>query len=199
MLKLFMLGILAAMAVELYLLIQVGDVIGALPTLLVIIGTAMMGLSLARREGVRTLSRAQARLARGEIPGGELADGVLVLVAAVLLVIPGFISDVIGFLLIFPVSRYLIKAVLRQFIGQGSLLSAALFAGSGAASGTTGAGSGADQPFPWPDQPKWNDQGGPVQPRGSSTIEGEFQRESEVPPNPERPEDHDGPGRLPGA
>ncbi len=136
--RLILLVILGALLAEIYVLIQVGGSIGVLTTLLVIVGTAALGLSLARREGMRTLTRAQERLARGEIPGGELADGVLVMIAALFLVFPGFITDVIGFALVFPVSRLLIKMVLRRLVGQGSLLSAALLAGSRAPSGGAG-------------------------------------------------------------
>ena len=88
--------------VEIYLLIQVGSVIGALPTVLAVVGTALLGAGLVRAQGVITLSRAQAALDRGEPPAMELLEGVVLLVAGALLLTPGFFTDVLGFLCLVP-------------------------------------------------------------------------------------------------
>jgi UPF0716 protein FxsA len=90
---------------EIYVLIQVGHWIGALPTVLVVILTAALGAALARHQGLATLQRLQATLARGELPALELFEGVILLVGALLLLTPGFITDLAGFACLLPVTR----------------------------------------------------------------------------------------------
>jgi UPF0716 protein FxsA len=107
---------IAVPIIEIYLLIQVGEQIGLLSTLLTIILTAMLGASLVRREGIKTLQSLQAKLANNEVPGKELADGAMLLLAGVLLVTPGFFTDGVGFALAFPLSRALLRKRLVGFI-----------------------------------------------------------------------------------
>ena len=90
---------------ELYVLIQVGQVIGALPTIALLIAVSVVGAWLVKREGFATLGRARERIDAGQMPGRELVDGVLILVAGALLVSPGFLTDVAGVLLLLPPVR----------------------------------------------------------------------------------------------
>ncbi|MBF0371256.1 MAG: FxsA family protein [Magnetococcales bacterium] len=90
---------------EIWLLIRVGGQIGIGFTLLLIIATAVIGVSLVRREGLRTLTSLQERLARGEMPGGEMVEGAMLLVAGALLLTPGFFTDALGFALALPLTR----------------------------------------------------------------------------------------------
>lgn len=102
--------------VELGLLIQIDKFIGFGPTLAVIVVTGVVGSFLARREGLTTWRRVNERLRSGELPGKELADGMIILVAGALLVTPGVLTDVVGFLGLFPPSRSLIRGwLMRRF------------------------------------------------------------------------------------
>jgi UPF0716 protein FxsA len=99
--------------VELYLLIRVGSVIGASPTILLSIFTAMIGAWLVRVQGFGILWRVKDAMARDEIPALELLDGALLLVAGFFLILPGFITDTVGFLLLIPpLRRWLIDRYL---------------------------------------------------------------------------------------
>jgi UPF0716 protein FxsA len=96
---------LAIPIVEIYFLILVGRWIGALPTVLIVILTAAAGAALARHQGFATLQRVQMTLARGEMPAQELLEGVILLFGALLLLTPGFITDLAGFVCLIPASR----------------------------------------------------------------------------------------------
>lgn len=91
--------------IEIYLLIQVGSVIGAAWTILAIIGTAALGAFLLRMQGVATLNRVQSTLQRGEIPAIEMVEGLILLISGALLLTPGFFTDTIGFLALIPQLR----------------------------------------------------------------------------------------------
>jgi UPF0716 protein FxsA len=99
---------LAIPMLEIYCLILVGGWIGAVPTVLLVILTAALGAALARHQGLATLQRLQETLARGELPAVELIEGVILLVGALLLLTPGFITDLAGFVCLFPASRRLL-------------------------------------------------------------------------------------------
>ena len=103
-------------AVELALLIQVDRLIGFGPTIGLIIATGIAGSYLARREGLNTWERLNERLQSGDLPGKELVDGVIILVAGALLVTPGVFTDVVGFIGLIPPTRALVrKALMRRF------------------------------------------------------------------------------------
>jgi UPF0716 protein FxsA len=103
-------------AVELGLLIQVDKLIGFGPTIGLIIATGVAGSYLARREGLNTWQRLNERLQSGDLPGKELVDGVIILVAGALLVTPGVLTDVVGFMGLLPPTRALVrKALMRRF------------------------------------------------------------------------------------
>jgi UPF0716 protein FxsA len=100
--------------VELYILIKIGNVLGPLNTVLLLIGTALLGAFLVRLEGVRTFSRMTSNLSQGIVPGEELVDGLLIFGAGVLLITPGIFTDVLALFLLVPFSRTLIKRWLRR-------------------------------------------------------------------------------------
>ena len=95
-------------AIEIYLLIKIGSQIGAITTILLIFATAVVGVYYAKYEGLNTLKSGFLQLSRNESPTYEVISGAAIAFAALLLIIPGFMTDIIGFLLIFPISRKLI-------------------------------------------------------------------------------------------
>ena len=90
---------------EMYLLIEVAGYIDAWPTIGLVMLMAVIGVALLKRQGLATLTRGVGRLERGEIPAREMAEGILLAVAGALLLTPGFITDFVGFTLLFPPSR----------------------------------------------------------------------------------------------
>lgn len=94
---------------ELALLIQVGQWMGVLPTVLLVAGTGIVGAWLARSQGIRTLTQVQMQMARGELPGRPLLDAAAILVGGTLLMTPGVLTDVLGFALLLPPSRAVLK------------------------------------------------------------------------------------------
>ncbi len=92
-------------AIEIYLLIKIGSQIGAITTILLIFTTAIVGIYYAKYEGLNTLRSGFAQLSKNEMPAYEVISGAAIAFAALLLIIPGFLTDVIGFFLIFPLSR----------------------------------------------------------------------------------------------
>tara|TARA_S200000501_G_scaffold165072_1_gene155513 strand:+ start:709 stop:1134 length:426 start_codon:yes stop_codon:yes gene_type:complete len=103
-----LLTIILVPAVEIYLLIKIGSHIGAMSTILLIFATAIIGIYYAKYEGLNTLKSGFAQLSKHETPGYEVISGAAIAFAALLLIIPGFVTDALGFLLIFPFSRKLI-------------------------------------------------------------------------------------------
>lgn len=130
---LMLLLFLVVPALEVYLFVQVGGVIGGLWTGLLVIATAVLGAWLLRLQGIATLQRMQRNLGRGELPAVELVEGVVLLVAGALLLTPGFFTDGIGFLALFPPVRH--RLALR-------LLDRVLVAPHGAPGGTGRGGRG---------------------------------------------------------
>ena len=94
--------------IEIYLLIKIGSQIGAITTVFLIFTTAIVGIYYAKYEGLNTLKSGFIQLSKNEPPKYEMISGAAIAFAALLLIIPGFITDIIGFLLIFPISRKLI-------------------------------------------------------------------------------------------
>lgn len=92
---------------ELYVIVQVGDAIGFGLTFLLLIACSLVGLWIVKRQGVGTWRRAQAQLRAGEVPAAEVVDGAVLLVAGTLLLIPGFVTDFLGALLLLPPVRWL--------------------------------------------------------------------------------------------
>ena len=100
--------ILGIPLIEIYLFIKVGSQIGALNTILLILITAIVGIWYARYEGFNTLRSGMSQLVRNEVPLYEMVSGAAIAFAALLLILPGFATDIVGILLIFPVTRKII-------------------------------------------------------------------------------------------
>lgn len=120
-----MLAILALPVVEIYLMIMVGAVLGFFPTLLLLLGAAFLGTYLLQTQGWSTWSRLQQSLARGEIPAAELANGAVIVIGAALLLLPGFLSDIVALFFLIPttrklLARWLINSRLGQQVNSGS-------------------------------------------------------------------------------
>ena len=115
MFKLFLLFAVLPI-VEIAILINVGEQIGGWYTVAIVILTAFAGAHLVRQQGISTLMQAQQKMQAGTMPGQEMAEGLLLVIAGVLLVTPGFITDGIGFLLSLPVTRPLIAKNLLKHL-----------------------------------------------------------------------------------
>lgn len=151
----FLLMLIAVPVVEIYFLIQVGSVIGAFPTVLLIVFTAVLGAFLFRLQGMSTVQRVQASLSRGELPALEMIEGAMLLFSAGLLLTPGFVTDVVGFACLVPMIRrkFALSVLESQFINKQS------FQGGGSFTQAGPSGSEDD------------------------VIEGEFKREDDTPAN----------------
>ena len=94
--------------IEIYLFIKIGGEIGALTTILLVFFTAILGVYYAKYEGLNTLKSGFSQLSKNETPAYEVISGAVIAFAAVLLIFPGFATDILGFLLIFPITRKMI-------------------------------------------------------------------------------------------
>ncbi|MBW2038792.1 MAG: FxsA family protein [Deltaproteobacteria bacterium] len=117
LLKLFLAFTLIPVA-EIYLLIKVGSSIGAVNTVILVIVTGFVGAYLARLQGMQTMFRVRSSLQQGIMPAEELVDALLIFVAGVVLLTPGFLTDAAGLLLLFPKTRYYFKRLLNQKLDQ---------------------------------------------------------------------------------
>lgn len=104
--------------VEIYVLIQVGQVIGPWWTILLLVLDSILGTWLIRREGSRTWQALRQALQTGRMPARELADGALILVGGTLMLTPGFVTDALGILLILPVTRPFARRLLTRLVAQ---------------------------------------------------------------------------------
>ena len=102
--------------IEIYLLIEIGSMFGALTAVALVILTGFLGAFLARMQGMQTLYRIQESLREGRMPSGELLDALLIGIAGLVLLTPGFLTDSAGFLLLIPATRNSIKYWLRRQI-----------------------------------------------------------------------------------
>ena len=116
---LFLLLIVAPL-VELYVIIQVAQVIGGWETIAVLILESFIGAWLLRRQGLSVMVRISEALAAHRVPGRELVDGFLLLVAGALMLVPGFVGDAIGFLLLIPFTRAPVRALLLRRFERGA-------------------------------------------------------------------------------
>lgn len=113
--KLFLIFVLIPV-IELSLLIKVGSIIGTMNTIVIIILTAVIGAYMVRLEGLGVMYRIQKNMLEGVFPAEELINGMMILIAGALLLTPGFFTDAIGFLMVFPASRNVIKKIVRTYI-----------------------------------------------------------------------------------
>lgn len=118
---LFLLFVVLPIA-ELYLIIQVGVSIGAFNTFVAIVLVALVGSWVVKREGLRVWSRFNQTIAQGRVPTREIVDGVLLLAAGALLVTPGFITDAVGLLALFPPTRAFFRALLMRRAARGTVI-----------------------------------------------------------------------------
>ncbi|EOX3360361.1 TPA: FxsA family protein [Vibrio cholerae] len=145
---------IAVPVIEIALFIQVGGVLGVWPTIALVLLTAIVGASLVRSQGLQTLLTVQQRLAQGQLPAQQILEGVMLAVAGVLLLTPGFFTDILGMLVLLPVPRaYLAKQLMsRVLVGN-----------------IHASGAGFEQPNPFHDR---------ANPNGT-TYEGEFERKDD--------------------
>ena len=111
--RLFLLFTLVPL-VELFLLIKLGTVIGAWPTVMIVIGTGVVGAYLARQQGFRVWMRIQREMQMGHFPADELLDGLLVFGAGVLLITPGVLTDLLGIFTLIPVTREIVRTWIKR-------------------------------------------------------------------------------------
>ena len=117
LLKLFLAFTLIPFA-ELYLLIKIGYYLGAFNTILVVIVTGIVGAYLAKLQGIKTMMRVRESLNRGELPAEEMLDALLIFVAGMVLITPGFITDLAGIVILVPKTRFWFKHWLRKKFDQ---------------------------------------------------------------------------------
>jgi len=103
-------------ALELYLIIKVGQSIGAFNTLLIILFTGVLGAYYARQQGFKVFSNIQWRMQQGDLPGDDLVNGAMLLVGGALLITPGFVTDFLGFSFIFPPTREAMKRSVSLYL-----------------------------------------------------------------------------------
>jgi UPF0716 protein FxsA len=144
--------------VEMYLLIEVAGYIDALPTIGLVMLTAVIGVALLKRQGLQTLTRGTQKMNRGQMPVQEVAEGLLLAVAGALLITPGFVTDGIGFFILFPPTRLVVAQLLLSRVQvQG-------FQGGFQGSGQHDDGSAS---------------GTPESQQPTQTLEGEYQRKDD--------------------
>lgn len=102
---------------ELYVIVQVGQELGIIPTLLLLVGVSVAGAYLLKREGLATWRRFQLQMSEGRVPTKEAADGAMILFGGALLLTPGFLTDIVGLLFIFPGTRASLKGGFRKLAG----------------------------------------------------------------------------------
>ncbi|EJQ49741.1 hypothetical protein IEE_00865 [Bacillus cereus BAG5X1-1] len=103
-------------AIEIMVLIGSSHVIGLWSTFAMIVFTGIVGVYLAKRQGFKVLREIQFRLNRGEMPGDTVLDGIFIFVGGILLVLPGYVTDIIGFIFVVPVTRALLKPLVMKWI-----------------------------------------------------------------------------------
>lgn len=104
--------------VEVWLLVSVGSRIGVLPTIGILVASAVIGTWLMRREGAKAWRALNDSLSTGRLPGGELLDPVLIMIGGVLVMLPGFFTDIIGLVFLLPFTRPLARGLLALFIAR---------------------------------------------------------------------------------
>ncbi len=145
---------IAVPVIEIALFIQVGGVLGVWPTIALVLLTAIVGASLVRSQGLQTLLTVQQRLAQGQLPAQQILEGVMLAGAGVLLLTPGFFTDILGMLVLLPAPRAYFAKQLMSRVVVGNIHAS---------------GAGFEQPNPFHDR---------ANPNGT-TYEGEFERKDD--------------------
>ncbi|KJV05524.1 FxsA family protein [Methylocucumis oryzae] len=109
---------------EIYLLLEVGSIIGAMPTIFLVVSTAFLGAYLLKQQGLATFQRFQQSMAQGVIPAYEIIEGPIILLGGVLLLTPGFITDVLGFICLIPALR---RALAQFLIENSDIVTSVMF------------------------------------------------------------------------
>lgn len=104
--------------VELYILIKIGSYFGVMTTILLIIGTGVLGAYLARQQGFKVWLNIQNEIGQGKFPADDLLDGLLLLIAGVVLLTPGLLTDLMGFTILFPVTRRSIRLWVKKKLSE---------------------------------------------------------------------------------
>ncbi|MCA0171602.1 FxsA family protein [Bacillus sp. RAR_GA_16] len=116
MFRILLLFIIIVPALEIALLLLSGRTLGLIPTVLLIIGTGILGAWLARKEGAETIQKVNRQMQAGQMPGEAILDGLCILVGGIVLLTPGFITDAVGFLLLIPATRKPFKRWMKKFL-----------------------------------------------------------------------------------
>lgn len=149
--------------IEIAVLIQVGELLGLWPTIAIVIASAWLGAKYVRQQGLATMQSVQAKMAQGEMPSSEIVTGLMLLVAGVLLVTPGFVTDILGLSLLIPSVRQGIAAMVQKRIVVNQVAAGASFH-----QGNTYQHETQESPFPQDSKPISHHQG--------ETLEGDFER-----------------------
>ncbi|MFG0212028.1 FxsA family protein [Brevibacillus porteri] len=116
MFRFFAILFVVAFGLELWGLITIGSWIGGWNTVVLVILTGILGAWLAKQQGMQVFRMVQHQLARGQMPTDSLIDGVLILIGAILLLLPGFVTDVIGLVFLIPYTRMIIRHLLKRWL-----------------------------------------------------------------------------------
>ncbi len=131
--------------VEVYLLIQVGQVIGAIWTIFLVVLTAVIGVWLLKIQGISTLMRAQQKMQAGQTPAREMLEGVVLVLAGAFLLTPGFLTDTVGFMLLFPPMRvWLVNKFVSKMMMSGRFTNLSGRSGAGFETGPQNRGKKSD-------------------------------------------------------
>jgi UPF0716 protein FxsA len=114
--KIFILIFILVPVAELGVLLFSGQTIGVWPTLILLIVTGLLGSYLAKKQGINTIRKVQEQIQFGKVPGNEILDGLCVLFGGILLLSPGFLTDILGLILLLPFTRTLIKPFILKLI-----------------------------------------------------------------------------------
>lgn len=143
MLPLLLILLVAVPLVELYVIIQVGQWIGALPTIAILIADSLIGSLLLRAQGRSAWRRFNLAVGEGRVPTREVLDGVLIVFGGALLITPGFLSDIAGILFLLPPTRSLVRRVMLRNVAA-RMAAGATSWGAGRVAGRWGSRTGAD-------------------------------------------------------
>lgn len=116
MLRFLIILFVVGFGLELWGLITIGSLIGGWNTVLLVILTGLLGAWLAKQQGVQVFRTLQFQLARGQMPTETIIDGTLILIGGILLLLPGFVSDVIGLIFLIPYTRMILRHLLKQWL-----------------------------------------------------------------------------------
>lgn len=124
--------------VELYVIIQIGSLIGVWPTIALLFADALLGSLLLRHQGRGAWRRFNEALAQRRFPGREVADGLLIVIGGTLLLTPGFVTDIVGLIFLIPPTRAIIRRLMRRYVGHRFLVVGTEMPGRGASSAPGG-------------------------------------------------------------